>query len=89
MVEFINYDGGYPSLCWGDLELMIDGKEVKLSGVLRSGGMCGFSSSGDKLVDCGPWTIDLSRYPEYEVYGEEITETVNENVVWGCRGGCL
>ena len=85
-VEFINYDGEYPCLCMGHLIIKVDGKTCHLDNVLRSGG--GITNDYEEVVE-GPWEVDLFDYPDLEPYKEEITDVVNENVGYGCCGGCI
>lgn len=99
-VKFVDYTGGYPCLCSGEVTLEIDGQVVKFvkyeyeseeSGKpylsLTSGGHCYFDDEWDDHVNDGPWSIDLDpRYAELE---DEILEVINSNIPWGCCGGCL
>ena len=84
-VEFVDYDGKYPCLCMGRLIIKVNGEIRHLSGVLRSGG--GITEDYEAVE--GPWEIDLRDYPDLEPYKEEITDVVNENVGYGCCGGCI
>lgn len=104
-VRFINYTGKYPSLCMGVLILEIDGKryhfgydydgkykDVKmLPQFWSSGGSCGFRNNySDTYVEHDDWRIDTDELPaELLDYAEEIDEVFNENVPYGCCGGCL
>lgn len=102
-VEFVSYTGKWPSLCMGLLTLKIDGKEVKFGydpsscscgnygSFWRSGGCCGFSNNySESYVDTGEWYIDVDDIPDiYMKYAREIDDVFNENVPWGCCGGCL
>lgn len=88
-IEFIAYDGGYPNLCHGNLILKIDGELVEFHNVLESGGQVGFDENWDEYVEQGDWSVNLSLYPEYEKYEEEIARLVNANVRKGCCGGCI
>ena len=88
-IEFIAYDGGYPNLCHGNLILKIDGNLVEFNNVLESGGQVGFDENWEEYVVPGDWSVDLSLYPEYKKYEEEITRLVNSNVRKGCCGGCI
>ena len=94
MVEFIKYDGKYPCLCSGVLSIKIDGKTYHLNGVLCSGGEITHDGHwNDCCISIGPWKVDLHDYrltfPELEKYKEEIEKVVNENVEYGCCGGCI
>ena len=94
-IEFVSYSGRYPSLCSGWLELKIDGKPWRRYVNLFSGGQC-YIDGEREVVEQGPW--DLTGY-EYDYFtnndgftDEEIDEVIrllNENVEYGCCGGCL
>lgn len=91
-VEFISYDGSFPNLCSGTLKLKIDGREVEFypyseSGFrMYSGGFCTYSDEED-IIENGSWIVTVPD--AYKEYKEEINEVVNQNVPWGCCGGCL
>jgi len=89
-LEFVSYDGVYPNLCAGTLILKIGGSQVVFpSHSLRSGGSAGFDSDWNDQLEDGPWTI--SNWPaEFpESLKQQAEELVNENVSFGCCGGCL
>lgn len=97
-VKFISYMGKYPNLCRGILTLEIDGVEHRFgmcSGqhekFWTSGGECGFRGIySDPYVNTGAWTTDASLLPEeLKCYAAEIDEVFNENVEYGCCGGCV
>lgn len=62
-----------------------------------SGGSCGFSNdyndsddNDNSYVEYGAWTIDYEDIPDkFKEYAEEIDNVFNENVSYGCCGGCL
>lgn len=55
-----------------------------------SGGTCGFDSNYDEHVTSGGWKINESALPEcYRDYASEIDAVFNDNVPYGCCGGCL
>ena len=88
MVKFISYDGEYPNLCSGTLTVELEGMViVEFKHALCSGGVVWFDEDWGEHVEEGSWSVNLP--PEYEKYKEEITELVNENVPWGCCGGCV
>ena len=104
MVEFVSYTGTYPNLCSGVLTLRIDGEEVRFGHdyfeswktdgnydeFWATGGTCGFYADGEDYVDHDEWQLVKSNLPEkYKLYGEELINVFNENVRWGCCGGCL
>ncbi len=90
MVKFIDYTGRWPNLCSGTLTLEIEGEVVRFSyeqgnRFWYSGGGCqGFNITRE------PWIIDRDDIPEkYRKYYYEIVHVFNENVEWGCCGGCI
>lgn len=98
-VKFIKYDGKYPCLCTGTLTLEIEGKEYKFgykdecnfNSFWSTGGSCGFTNNySNSYVNENEWIIDKEELPEqFRKYAKEIDEVFNENVSWGCCGGCL
>ena len=88
MVEFVKYTGEYPCACHGELTVKIDGEEVTFaSGCLISGGDVWFDENWLEHVEAGAWKVSLPD--EYAKYTEEVEKVVNENVPWGCCGGCV
>lgn len=92
-VKFISYTGEYPCLCSGILTLEIDDKRVQFgyntpnTPFWTSGG--GLNPNYEGAYQ-GEWQIDVDRIPEeYRKYAREIDEVFNENVEWGCCGGCI
>ena len=91
MVEFISYDGKWPNLCSGVLTIKVNGTLYELENVMVSGGciMGGPHTDWDMRTEQGPWTVDLEEYPELKPYEKEIAMVVNDNVPYGCCGGCI
>lgn len=96
-VRFISYTGRYPNLCSGTLTLEIDGVKHTFGGSYKEpraefenfwcsgGGM-----TRDYETYGGEWQIDVSDLPEqFRKYAQEIDRAFNENVEWGCCGGCI
>ena len=90
MVKFIDYTGRWPNLCSGTLTLEIEGEVVRFSSErdtrfwYSGGSCCGFNVTRE------PWIIDMDDIPEkYRKYYYEIVHVFNENVEWGCCGGCI
>lgn len=98
-VKFISYDGKYPNLCSGRLVLEIDGERIAFSNdyskktfkdyepFWESGGCCcrgnNYTPSHDE------WKIIYDDIPDkFKKYVYEIDEVFNENVDYGCCGGC-
>lgn len=89
-VEFISYNGSYPCLCSGTLEIKVNGKHYKLNHILFSGGSVWFDDSMEEHIEEGPWEINESELPiELKPYIKEIEEVVNDSVEYGCCGGCV
>lgn len=91
-VEFISYDGHFPCLCSGTLILKINGQERKLEKYsdnfyMCSGGSVSFDENWSEEVESGPWSVSLPD--DLEPYKDEIEALVNDNVPWGCCGGCV
>lgn len=105
MVEFVSYTGAYPNFCSGVLTLRIDGEEVRFGhdyifesretdgnydAFWVTGGTCGFYANGEDYINHDEWQLIESNLPEkYEPYSEELINVFNDNVRWGCCGGCL
>ena len=84
-VRFIDYVGAYPNLCRGESKLWIDGVYITLpKGYLESGGdvdLC------DGNIVKASRKVNLPTF--LEPYREEIARCVNNNVEFGCCGGCI
>lgn len=89
MIEFISYSGKYPHLCCGCLRLMINNEEVIFDNILASGGYCGIDGDYEEYVEQDEWYVNDGNLGEYEKYRSEILDIINENVEFGCCGGCL
>lgn len=98
-VKFVSYTGKWPSLCNGVLTLEIDGEEItfgygfhskdkpKYYPFWSSGGGINLNYEGTWK---GEWRIDANEIPEqFRKYATEIDEVFNNNVPWGCCGGCI
>ncbi len=87
-IQFASYDGEYPTLCMGTLVIVVNGCVYRLKDVLSSGGSCGYYESCGTTK--GKWTLFEDRLPdELKQYADKIAKIVNENVEWGCCGGCM
>jgi hypothetical protein len=89
-LSFVSYDGEYPNLCSGTLILNLDGKNIKFrSHCLSSGGSVSFDEDWQEIVTEGPWHIHdwPENFPnELKDLAEQL---VNDNIPWGCCGGCI
>jgi len=86
-VKFISYDGSFPNLCSGELVIEVNGKVYKGGFTLCSGGSVSFTEDWQEVVTQGEWSVSVPD--ELEEYQKEIEELVNDNVRWGCCGGCV
>lgn len=99
-VEFVSYDGEYPNLCSGLLIVKIDGKEVKFGRTACttvtpeydkfwcSGGGVHSDEDWNMWTTKGEWGLNDVE-PEFEDVAEELIKVFNENVPYGCCGGCI
>lgn len=99
-VKFVSYDGKYPNLCRGSLTVEIDGKKVTFGNVEEvdfpefwsSGGKCRISRD-DEIIEKEPWTMECANKKDYPrdiwLALPRVLEVMNENVPYGCCGGCL
>lgn len=102
-VKFVLYDGEYPNLCTGTLVLNINGIDYSFGfttvpGMSKcdfpmfwhSGGSASFDDDGNANVTSGRWQIDSLDLPkQFREYADEIDEVFNDNVPYGCCGGCI
>lgn len=91
VVEFVSYTGKYPTLCMGTLTLKINGTNYSFG---MNGRYPSFWESGGYLDEDWdpvkkPWVIDCEKLPEQFVeYVDLIDEVINDNIPFGCCGGC-
>lgn len=86
----VKYDGRYPNLCRGTLVVTIDGKEWTFPNYcLSSGGCVSFDDDWQEEVTGGPWKI--TDWPDGfpEEHKVATLDAVNDQVEWGCCGGCI
>lgn len=88
-IKFISYDGSYPNLCSGTLVIEVFGVKFELQNVLVSGGHVWFDDNYDEHVETGSWELSYDFPEELEPFRKEIRDLVNENVPYGCCGGCV
>lgn len=100
-IKFISYSGKYPCLCCGILVLEIDGKQVSFGD--KSAGKKNVIYDYDSFWNSGGWHLDskdnlvkrewIVNYgllpKQYRKYIYEIDKVLNENVEFGCCGGCI
>jgi hypothetical protein len=89
-VEFVSYNGAWPNLCSGVLVVKVDGKTWTFDQyVMQSGGSVWFDDSWSEHVESGLWTIREwpEGFPTSARY--QVTQCVNDNVPFGCCGGCV
>ena len=85
----VSYDGEYPCLCSGHLEVWVDGKYYDFGNyAMHSGGSVSFSEDWEEDVSSGEWSVDFpDNFPEE--LKSEVLEAINNEVPWGCCGGCV
>lgn len=100
-VKFISYTGRYPNLCSGILTLEIDGVKYTFGRAYNepkpdfdsfwcSGGRVLADKDWNFDVRQDEWEIDMNEIPEqFQKYACEIDEVFNDNVPYGCCGGCI
>lgn len=89
-LEFVSYDGKYPNLCSGILIMKLNDNEIVFPNYcLSSGGSVSFTEDWDEIVTGGEWTI--SEFPkDFPIeLKDRANEIVNENIDYGCCGGCV
>lgn len=98
-VKFVSYTGKYPSLCMGTLTLLIYENGIAVKYIFddkqnecfwESGGSINRDSEGMMYANNKEWIIDAKKLPkELQKYADEIDKVFNENVEYGCCGGCI
>ena len=99
-IKFISYTGKYPNLCAGVLTLEIDGKLITFGNSYTlqgdyarfwySGGHIYCTPDGDYGSCCDAWKLDSAVLPDFlKPYGQQLIQIFNDNVFWGCCGGCI
>lgn len=97
-IKLISYDGCFPNLCSGVLTLELDGREVKFGNsegcdynqFWSSGGSVWFSADWSAHVESGKWILQEYNLPDELIeYANELIEIFNDNVPYGCCGGCV
>lgn len=86
----IEYDGIYPNLCSGTLIVYVGEKRWKFPECcLDSGGSVTFDEKWNGNVEEGPWDID--EWPDGfpEELKETVLEMINDEIPFGCCGGCV
>ena len=69
-----------------------DSDNPNFDGFWRSGGVCGFRNGdyNEPFTEQAEWMIDAEDIPEqFRKYAVEIDHVFNNNVPFGCCGGCL
>ena len=97
-IEFVSYDGEYPMLCHGNLVLKINGKKFEFDDThypkfWSSGGEVSFDDDWNEEVTQDEWywrCFEENKLPKIILDNKElIMEIFNENVPFGCCGGCV
>ena len=89
-VHLVHYNGSYPILCSGQLTMVVNGKVFTFaSHNLKTGGSVSFDKDWQEIIEKGPWEID--EWPEGypEEHKEKTLQIINEELPYGCCGGCV
>ena len=85
-IEFIGIREAPWALCGSNVILRINGQKIEFDHILSSGDYVSWGE--EDVIEQGPWTVQC--LPEYlEKYKKEIAEVINNNISWGCCGGCI
>ena len=88
-ILFVDYNGHYPTLCFGVLTYSVDEELFTVSSPAHSGGSVWFEN-GDERVEEGKWELKAEKFPGLtndEL--ENLERQFNAHVAWGCCGGCI
>ena len=85
----VKYDGAWPNLCSGHLEVWVNDVYYDFENWrLSSGGCVTRDDDWNFDVEKGPWSIDFPEdFPEE--YKESVLREVNSEIPYGCCGGCI
>ena len=86
----IEYDGKSPTLCMGNLVVVVDGKKwIFPKDCLLSGGKVFFDDNHDPVIEDGDWVVDEwpENFPGFQK--ELVTIEINKVIPLGCCGGCV
>ena len=87
----IEYDGGYPNLCRGNLVVVVNGKRWDFPDYcLNSGGGVTFDEEWSEHVAEGPWW-SVDEWPEGfpQELQRDVLAAINDEIPHGCCGGCV
>lgn len=87
----ISYDGKYPNFCRGNLTVHIGTKVWNFPRYcLSSGGHIEFDEEiSDWKIYYGPWIICTWPTDFPENLKDAVTNAVNDQIPFGCCGGCI
>lgn len=77
---------------FGMQSLWENGKKADYPKFWCSGGSVGFDDDWSEIVSPGPWELEACEKdypPEIWKALPEAIEAMNDNVAWGCCGGCV
>src|SRR5271157_3593031 len=86
----IKYDGEFPNRCSGTLIVTIASEDwIFPLHCMHSGGSVSFDENWSEEVTQGEWSIDPwpKDFPEH--LKDEVLRKINEQIPWGCCGGCV
>ena len=86
----IKYTGEYPNLCSGKLTVYVGKRKWNFGEYcLSTGGRVWFDKECNEHVEHGEWTI--TKYPKKfpKELKNKVEELVNNQIPYGCCGGCI
>lgn len=84
----MKYTVSYTELFGKTFIVDADSEEVEFPKYcMRSGGSVWFDDEWHEYVATGEWSVKVPE--QYADIKNEIERCVNENVEWGCCGGCV
>ena len=100
MIKFISYEASEYAVCLGKLTVEVDGVVLSFGSDLEcfprfwiSGGglLSDYSGSYTAPYELKHgWERDYTQYPKWIKDSiPEILEVMNDNIEWGCCGGCI
>jgi len=90
MVRLLEYNLPSYASCSGTFTVEVDGEKWFFGGgALITGGNVSFDENWSEHVEEGPWRIGIwpEDFPEDKKW--EVLEAINEEIPWGCCGGCV
>lgn len=88
----VEYDGEYPCLCAGHLQVWVGDDYYDFGDhCLCSGGCICHDEDWDMWAEEGDWSIDETKIPkDFPMeYKDLLIDVINQEIPHGCCGGCI